>query len=484
MQKENGIVFASEVKAILEHKSLNKEIKEEAIADFFVLGKVIGDKTLFKEIKALPPASIFMNSKDETSIDKYWEFVYNYDGISKNTEKSIVNELVKTFGNSIAKRLKSSHRYACALSGGLDSRTVLSAVPKTERDKIIAFTFGDHLCDEIKVAKAVANNLKVRHKEIEYEPGVLTKYFEEVVYLTDGMDDVSVSNMPYAYKHVRKFAEIDFQGFAMDLFLGGSFLDPYIFTLRSDSELADWLYSKMILFSESLLSEILTTQYYKKVKGKAFKSILREIKKLKGKTYPDKADSFFMTNHVSRFTILGSVIGRNFLEETFPTLDNEFIDVILKIPPEFRFRHKIYMRFLRHLAPRMIIIPCEATMVPPIAPLVFWKIGRTTMSFIQKIKKMTWKITKGRILIRNTHGYIHVDEYIRTNKQWKNVIYTLLLNKDSEIYKKGIFELEGVRRLVREHESGKTDHAQRITHIITFELFLREFLKTNNPNIQ
>jgi len=342
-QRKEGVVFASEVKAILEHKSLKKEINEEAFADFFVLGKVIGDKTFFKGIKALPPASILISSKDEASIDKYWEFVYNHDGISKNAEKSIVNQLVKTFRKSVAKRLKNSYRYACALSGGLDSRAVLSAVPKTEGNKIVAFTFGDHLCDKIKVARAVASVLKIRHREIEYEPSILTRYFEEVVHLTDGMDIVSVSFMPYAYDCVRKFADSFLDGFALDLFLGGSFLDPRLFTIRSDSELTSWLYSKMTLFPESLLSKILTTQYYQKVKGKAFKSLSHEIKKSKGKTFQDKADCFFMTNHVSRFTILGSVISRNYVEETLPTLDNEFIDVILRIPPEFRFRHEIYI---------------------------------------------------------------------------------------------------------------------------------------------
>jgi asparagine synthase (glutamine-hydrolysing) len=479
-KKENTVVFASEVKAILEDESFKRIIDEEAFAHYFVLGKVIGDKTFFKGIKALPPASILEIGKDEISIHKYWKFAYCCEEVPKNAEKIIIKELVNALKKSVAKCLKDSHRYAFALSGGLDSRVVLSAVPKKQRNNVIAFTIGDHGCDEIKVANIVARNLKVRHEKIEYDPSILPAYFEEVVYLTDGMDDISVSDVPFAYNRIREFADVSIEGFAMDLFLGGSFLDSQIFAIRNDSEFLNWLNSKMTLFTEDLLSKILNPQWYQKVKGKAIKALFREIQDLQG-TYADKADQFFMENHVGRFTILGSVLSRNYLEENFPTLDNEFIDIILKIPPQLRFRHKIYTKFLRQLAPRMAVIPYQATMVPPVTPLIFWKAGRQLISLTRKTKKKIWKITKGHVLFRDKHGYLHVDEYIRTNAQWKNAIHRLLLNEKSEIYKNGFFRINGVRRLIEEHESGRADHAQRITHILTFELFLRKFLKTNNP---
>lgn len=482
LQKRSGVVFASEVKAILEDKSFKREIDEEAFAEFFVLGKVIGENTFFKGIRALPTASILVNGNDGTFVHKYWNFTYSYDSVSKSAEKSIVNELVKTLQKSVAKHLEGSYRYAFALSGGLDSRAVLSAVPRTYRNKIVAFTFGEYGCDEIRVARAVARELKIRHKKMEFDPDILTKYFEEVVYLTDGMDDVSVSYLPYAYNRVREFADIFMDGFALDLFLGGSFVDSRIFTVKNDSEFLGWLYSKMTFFPENSLLSILTVQWGRKVKGKTLKVLSRQIENLKGKTYADKADQFFMENHVGRFTILGSVLTRNFLEETFPTLENEFIDVILRISPELRFRHKIYIKFLRRLAPRMAIIPYQATMVPPMMPLIFWRIGRKSSSLIKKAKKAIQKMTKGYVAIRDRHGYVLADEYVRTNMQWKNAIHELLLNEESLIYKKDFFKIDGVRKLVQEHESGKADHTYRITRILTFELFLRKFLETNNSD--
>jgi len=129
----------------------------------------------------------------------------------------------------------------------------------------------------------------------------------------------------------------------------------------------------------------------------------------------------------------------------------------------------------------MAMIPYQATMVPPVTPLIFWKAGRELISLIRKTKKKIWKITKGHVLIRDRHGYSHDDEYIRTNTQWKNAIHRLLLNEKSEIYKNDFFRINGVRQLIQEHETGKADHTQRITHILTFELFLRKFPKTNNP---
>lgn len=54
------LLFASEAKAILKDKTFKKELNNEAVADFFAFGEVLGNKTLFKGIEVLPPASVLI----------------------------------------------------------------------------------------------------------------------------------------------------------------------------------------------------------------------------------------------------------------------------------------------------------------------------------------------------------------------------------------------------------------------------------------
>jgi len=52
------LLFASEVKAILEDRAFNKELNDETIADFFAFGEILGDKTFFSGVETLPAASV------------------------------------------------------------------------------------------------------------------------------------------------------------------------------------------------------------------------------------------------------------------------------------------------------------------------------------------------------------------------------------------------------------------------------------------
>jgi asparagine synthase (glutamine-hydrolysing) len=55
----NKLLFASEVKALLQDEMSPLALDPAAIADFFTFGFVLGDKTFFKEIKMLPPRKCF-----------------------------------------------------------------------------------------------------------------------------------------------------------------------------------------------------------------------------------------------------------------------------------------------------------------------------------------------------------------------------------------------------------------------------------------
>jgi len=476
LRKEGSILFASEVKAILKDKSFVKKMDYEALSNFFVFGEILGDGTFFEGVKVLPNASVLTWTRNGISISKYWDLTYR-GGEKLEDVDSMVDKLVEKFMNAVSNRLKEPYKYAVSLSGGLDSRSVLGAVSQTKKcQDVTAFTFGMPSCDEIKVARAVADKLNVRHRAIEYDPSLLTKYFDEVVHLNDGMDYIALCFLPYVSGNVRNFADVYLQGFALDLLLGGSLLDNSLFKVKTDAELAGLLYSRKTRFSESLLSSLLTEECFQKIRGKALKSLLTALKESRGKTFADKADYFSIVNHVRRRTLMGSVINRNYVEEGLPTLDNEFIELIATIPANIRLNYKIYLKFLRKVAPKTVTVPYDMTSLPPIIPFKLWRVGVRAHWVFRKMKGIIWRLSKGRILLKSRHGYLHVDDYIRQDYRWRQVIRETLLNENSEIYKRNFFQLEGVKKLIMEHESGKRDHWMMIAYIVTFELFLRDFL--------
>lgn len=177
---------------------------------------------------------------------------------------------------------------------------------------------------------------------------------------------------------------------------------------------------------------------------------------------------------------MGSVILRNKLEEAIPTYDNNFIDLVLKTPPEWRFRHHIYRKFLKKLAPELARIPYNHTMLPADAPLVLWKLGSIYQYRKEKIKKEITKISGGRILLYNKRGYVNFDEWFRLNENWNRFIKDTVLSKSALLNE--FLNQEYVEALIKQHESGKIDNSGKLAYLVTFELFLRMFLMNNEQS--
>lgn len=89
------------------------------------------------------------------------------------------------------------------------------------------------------------------------------------------------------------------------------------------------------------------------------------------------------------------------IEVSYPTMDNEFIDTILKIPPEMRMNHNIQRKFLKKLCPDLDKIPYNKTMVRADAPYILWKIGEKIQEKITLIKNSIYIRSHGKIFLRS-----------------------------------------------------------------------------------
>lgn len=468
----NGkLLFAPEVKAILQDETFKKELNDEAVAEFFAFGEFWDGKTFFKGIKALTPASILTYDGQDLSIEKYWEFKYEPD--YSKSEDEFVDELVKTFKKAVEIRMKDNLRYGVALSGGLDSRAVLAAIPPEKRRDVIAYTFGPKDCDEVKIAQKVAKRAGIKHLILEISPELIINNAEQEVWLTDGRNYMGMSFAYPILKLIKDKIDVVFDGFALDLTLGGSYLSRDKVNCKSEDLLFEIL-SKKRLFQETEFRKLFTSNYYNKIKEIPAKSFKNEFNKISAAHSGNKSDQFFISTRLAWFPI-GFVFRRNLMEIAPPTSDNDFIDVIRKIPPEWRLNHYIYRKFLKKLSPELARIPYNKTMVRADAPLLFWRVGATYLEGKELIKKWIQKFSKGRILFSNKRSYVNFDEWFRTNDNWQSFFRELLLNENSK--SKKYLNQNYIEELFQEQITGEKNNSMKLLHIASFEIFLRLFFK-------
>jgi asparagine synthase (glutamine-hydrolysing) len=469
----NGkLLFASEVKAILQDSSLMKKLDTEAVVQFLALGSVYGNRTFFEGIEVLPPASILSYDGRGVSVEQYWRMEYQPD--YQSSEEELADRLVHTFRKAIAVQLDDRLRCSISLSGGYDSRALIAAVDRERRGGLVTHTFGVPGCYDVSIAKATARLAGTKHLYIPVSAEAsLGPYPEEIVYLTDGMHGVHGSFAVPAYEQARLHLDVACEGLAAGTTLAGRYMDKAVLKAKDNDELVQILDRRRV-FSDYMMAELLHQRFYEDVRDIPMRSI--EASLVPEVAHPGNRLDYHIIQDVHRRSLfLGyTALLQNFVETIAPTFDNDFFDVILRIPPELRSQHRIYRTFLKKLDPELARIAYEATMIPADAPLWLWKPALLFQRGKARLARLLFRFSGGRICLPNRHGFAPVDQWLRTNANWRAFTRDTLLSPDACI--REFCRQEFIQQLVEEHEAGRAYHFGRINRLLTFELFLRMFV--------
>ncbi|MEM3700273.1 MAG: asparagine synthase-related protein [Candidatus Bathyarchaeia archaeon] len=459
---DGDLIFSSHCRAILEYP-FPRKLNLKTLVKFLYYGRVgiLGDETWFEGINLMPSASVLTFTEKGYTWEKYWDLIYSAQPVN---EDELVKTLVKAFKKAVNIRVKGINGVSVWLSGGLDSRCVLSAIK--ENCKVTAVTFGIMGCDDITVAKKVTKRLGANHFIINYDPDKIVAYSDDVVSLTDGQHTVGVSYIPYVAEKMRE-KEIKYclQGFIFDVLLGGSFLSREFFKAKSFNELLQALEKKYTLFQPYELKQLLNEKFHEYIVQvrKEFAKLAHETK---GDSFPNRADYFNITTRQRRYTLMGSIPLREFVEEMLPTIDNEVIEVICRIPPELRFNYRIYRKFLFALNFELAKVPYQRTLVPPIMPSQLWRPSTLVLGAVQRLSRGTF---------RYKHSYFEFNEILRRHSKWMKLLKETLVNENALIYKFGYLNKNYVTKIVNEHFKRRGNNGEKIAFLMTLELLLQNF---------
>lgn len=130
-------VFASEIKAILQHPEVSREIDFVGLDQIFTFAGLISPRTMFKNIHSLENGHfLLINDRGDIGKVEYWDLVYP-EGESHSNGKSdeyYIDRLEEFFERSIRLRLRADVPSGTYLSGGLDSSMIAMKVHKLHPD--------------------------------------------------------------------------------------------------------------------------------------------------------------------------------------------------------------------------------------------------------------------------------------------------------------------------------------------------------------
>jgi len=156
-QKDDEIVFGSELKAIIRYSNIRKQVNPEAVNLYSFLGYIPQPFSIFKNIFKLKPGSLLSFSRTEKRTRSFWDFkTFN------NPRNTSLHELLK---HSVALQSRADVPLGVFLSGGIDSSLITYYLSQIQKKKIKTFSlsFEEKSFDESKYFNAVAKKIGTEH---------------------------------------------------------------------------------------------------------------------------------------------------------------------------------------------------------------------------------------------------------------------------------------------------------------------------------
>lgn len=156
---DGRLVFGSEIKSILAHPDVKKELNPAALDSYLSFQYSVPAETFFKDIYCLPPAHYLTYADGQVEITRYWEPTFHPD--ESMTLEQAVDEIDRAFTDSVAAHRISDVEVGCFLSGGVDSSFVASYFGG-QKAFTVGFDNGQHY-NESNYAAELAKEVGIEH---------------------------------------------------------------------------------------------------------------------------------------------------------------------------------------------------------------------------------------------------------------------------------------------------------------------------------
>jgi hypothetical protein len=456
----NGIlVFASMMAKVMAAGVLSSGIDEEGFADLMSYDYILGERTLFKDVHILPPASYLIYEENKVRIGHYWHLdqVEPYG----RYDKQRLDGLIDIFTLAVRRSVRQDLTCAIAVTGGLDSRCILAAAAN-QNLSFFTHTGGQPDSTDVVLARRLAAQTGMEHSFELTDPEVLGDWLTPMVLHQGGI-------IATLHSHVCKVLYSSPKYDAIIHGIGGEFIRSFWASLR-DLNIRSLTKTQKLLKQRMLGKK--RPKYLAQIWRPEFRTLClqapeRHLNTLLSGYSPKGSvvttmDYLYLHERCRKFLHKGILPARTSVDIYFPYFDHQWIEAIAAIPIAYRVTNRIQIDIIRRLYPEILDVPYAKNFIPLSTP--FWK--TQTIKYYRIIKQKTYQ--KLGIPYR---GYVEIptayySRWIR--KEMRNTIVGLLYNPNAAF--RTYLHWETVETLLNQHFSGKEDWESLISALTVFEI--------------
>ncbi len=434
--RNKQLIFGSEIKSILTHPAVRKEIDSQSLFYYFAFKHVPAPATIFKNIYSLLPGELAVFQNGRLSKKRYWSLrPEKPNGISEATAAKTILDMLR---DSVRRRLVADVPVGSYLSGGLDSSLVTALASQESNKPIKTFSlvykdyFGGKSADQA-AARRVAKLFKTDHYEYEMTAKELQRDLPRII---ESFDEpfAGVSSTYFVSKLIKQHVKVALSGDGADE-LFGSYLSHRIAAGQEKafggkvsnrhpwkwrSEILVWKDGENPIGGGHNTAEALLKKDFSNYKSP---DLLNRVLAVEFSTiFPDQVLAF-----VDRLSMAHS------LEVRPPYLDTKFVELAFSLPGKLKIKNGEVKYILKKAAEK--ILP----------------------------KDIVYRPKEGFILPLNAWLTAALRPFISSTLTYK------------KIKRHGFFDAENVKALLSRKDWGSTEITNKIWTLVNFQLWWERY---------
>jgi asparagine synthase (glutamine-hydrolysing) len=207
------LIFSSEIKAILEHPEVPRELNQQALYEYLGFEFVPAPLTMFRDIHKLAAGERLVYQNDAIRVETWWDLSMAPAREPLSFQESVERER-ELIEQSVRSHLVSDVPVGVFLSGGLDSSAITAMMRRQITGQLRTFTIGyeDPSFSELDYAAMVARHLETDHQVLMIETMNQERLEKSLYHLDEPMTDLSAIPLMLVCEEARKQVTVCLSG--------------------------------------------------------------------------------------------------------------------------------------------------------------------------------------------------------------------------------------------------------------------------------
>jgi asparagine synthase (glutamine-hydrolysing) len=471
---DQTLLFGSEVKGLLPHPALRVRVDRRALLEYFTFQNLFTDRTLFADVRLLPPGHTLTVSRDGgLARRQYWDFHFVEPQTPAESD-TYERELRRLFEQAVTRQLVSDVPVGAYLSGGMDSGGI-TAVASQQIPSLASFTAGFDLSsasglelhfDERSRAESLSYRFGTEQYEVILKAGDMERVMPALIWQLEDLRVGQCYPNYYVARLASKFVKVVLSGTGGDELYGGYPWRYYRAASSLDPEhyLDHYYQFWQRLVPNAVIHRLFQPEVWEDIRELRTIDMMRDVLAGAGgpldrpEDYVNRSLYFECRTFLHGLLLVEDKLSMaHGLETRVPFLDNDMVDFAMGVPVRQKLRDLDLAVRLDENA-----------------------VGQKNDVYFERT-------SDGKLLLRRMLTHLLPPEYVRGAKQgfsapdasWfrgESIDYVrrLILDPQARIYE--FLRPDTIGELVGEHLRGERNRRLLIWSLLSFEWWCRAFL--------